>query len=290
VTVSKPAEHEPRLGLPCSPFYSLGLPWFSARPPRVSDTLRIHDDTWISCPDCRDNPWEGALEVWREPHWAFCRGAVKLLDNELAEAISLVTARGITTGDLNAAREAAANSFDISLRAAPMPPPVALTEWVTLDARHQVARSTKSYNVVIDPMNALRNGIAAAKEAGVAAGAAGFFGKAVALGALGTAQILAAPLACLAFILAAHFGRRRDLTYEHGCVLAFAWSVAEYVDGKFVFVEEDLIAAIVDMPTFGVHDFNEAKARTALSRLEAWGMMKSDGPAYILLERITVKT
>jgi hypothetical protein len=215
---------------------------------------------------------------------------MSLLDDHLNAAADLAAACGHRERDLSAARDAATHCFQIKLRTSAIAPPRAVTEWVILDTRRQVARSTKSYNVVIDPMNALRNGIAAAREAGVAAGVAGFFGKAVAVGALGTAQVLAVPLACLAFIMAAHFGRRRDITYEHGCVLALAWSVSEYVDGKFVFVEEDLLSAVVDMPTFGVHDFNEAKAKTALSRLEAWGMMESDGPAYSLLERITMKT
>lgn len=167
------------------------------------------------------------------------------------------------------------------------PPKVA--EWVTLNRRLEVARSVKLYNVMIDPMSAFRNALAGAREAMVAAGGASLYASSATLPATTLAGLLAAPLACLAFLLAMHFGRRRDLAYEHGCVLALAWSVSEYVDGKFLFVEVDLMSALDAMPLFGVHDFNDSKCLTALSRLAAWGAVERHGPAFMLLERVTVK-
>lgn len=167
--------------------------------------------------------------------------------------------------------------------------PPKVVEWVTLDRRLEVARSVKLYNVMIDPMSAIRNALVGAREAMAAAGGASLYASSATLPATTLAGLVAAPLACLAFLLAMHFGRRRDLAYEHGCVLALAWSVSEYVDGKFLFVEVDLMSALDAMPLFGVHDFNKSKCLTALSRLAAWGAVERHGPAFMLLERVTVK-
>ena len=161
--------------------------------------------------------------------------------------------------------------------------------WMSISRRAQTARSVKMYNIKLEPLLAIRNGLSAAKEVGALA-TAGTLTALFQTGAVAIAGgVLAIPMAAMAIILSVHFARKKDVQYEHGCLFAIAWGVSEYVDGVHVFDEEELFASLELMKDFGIFDFTPDKARTALSRLTAWGMMEGDGPAHVLLERVTVR-
>jgi type I restriction enzyme, S subunit len=209
----------------------------------------------------------------------------------LEQAVSLAHKQGAPEGELKDALGAAGDFLRASAVMERREPSFDNGEiaCMTVFPGTQVARTAKAWNVTIDPMRSLRAGLAAARDASLIAGAAGVYGSIPALAGASAAQILAAPLACLAFILAGHFTFRQDVAYDHGCVFALAWSVAEYDDGRYIFAEDDLFAALDQMPAFGIHDYNVAKAKTALSRLRAWRCVTGEGPAYELLEKVRVK-
>lgn len=197
-----------------------------------------------------------------------------MLKEILVEASRKAQAAGIETAVILDALRQADTFLEITAEALPVEnePPFSIG-WVTVDSRAHVAHSVKLANMRIRPPLAARNVIVGA----------------TASTALVAASNIAFPLACLTFLFALHFARRHDITYEQGCVLALAWNASEYIDGKYVFAEQDLLDSLSQMTSFGVYDFNTAKARTALSNLSAWGMMKAEGPAYTLLERVSVK-
>ena len=161
---------------------------------------------------------------------------------------------------------------------------------ITVNHAKQVARSVKIYNIAIDPLLALKNGLSAAKEASGLAGV-GAVAAMIAKGTLAiTGGVATLPLSAVAFLMAAHFTRRREIQYDQGCVFVLAWGVSEYLDGYHVFHETDLMASLPLMVDFGIHDYNAPKAKTALSRLQAWGAIEKRGDSYILHERLEVRS
>lgn len=168
-------------------------------------------------------------------------------------------------------------------------PPSDVIGFVRVDTSRQSAHSVKVQNVAVRPMLALRNALGGATTLATLA-TGGALTNLLATGAVSVAGgLISLPLSALSFVMAAHFARRQEIGYDHGCILAIAWSVSEYMDGNYIAAKEDLYAALPSMADFGIFDYNVAKAMTAISRLQAWQALRIRPTDLVLHERIKVR-